>query len=133
MLCVHLDYVNIFRFSPLSRPFCPCRHAANASIRIKGKDEPVTVHELLGCGSCYAQKKSLVKIFCQGLQAYRNREWEQAIALFQKGLQVGLGWRVCAEHQMTLPGQIEIRHPSNQTNRYFFLTSSFSCKSSMLP
>lgn len=58
------------------------------TVRVKGKDAPVTIYELIGYGSYYAQKKPLVETFCQGLQAYRKREWEQAITFFREALQI---------------------------------------------
>ena len=56
------------------------------TVRVRGKETPVTVYELIGYGNYYAQKKPLVETFCHGLQAYKQQEWAQAIALFEEAL-----------------------------------------------
>jgi adenylate cyclase len=58
------------------------------TVRVKGKDEPVTIYELIGYGTLYEQKTPLVARFCEGLERYKNRQWEQAIAVFQEALQI---------------------------------------------
>ncbi len=57
------------------------------TVRVKGKNEPVTIYELLGYGTLYEQKKPLVEIFCQGLAAYKERQWDQALQHFNEALQ----------------------------------------------
>jgi class 3 adenylate cyclase/CHASE2 domain-containing sensor protein len=58
------------------------------SVRVKGKHEPVTIYELMGYDSFDQQTESLVKIFDEGLNAYRNRQWDRAIALFHEALRI---------------------------------------------
>jgi len=58
------------------------------TVRVKGKDEPVTIYELIGYGTLYEQRKPLVNKFCEGLNVYKNRQWDQAITLFQEALQI---------------------------------------------
>jgi adenylate cyclase len=56
------------------------------TVRVKGKKESVTIYELCGYGDFYAQKRDLVQKFNACLQAYKDRQWMQAIALFQEVL-----------------------------------------------
>lgn len=54
------------------------------SINVVGKEEPVTIYELLG----YAEdmdpdRKKAADLYAAGLEAYRNRDWDRAITLFE--------------------------------------------------
>jgi adenylate cyclase len=57
------------------------------TVRVKGKSEPVTIYELFGYGTLYSQKQDLAKKFSECLKVYKDRQWMQAIALFQEVLQ----------------------------------------------
>lgn len=58
------------------------------TIRVKGKHEPVTIYELLGYGTFYEHKRPLAQKFSAGLQAYKQRQWLDALACFQEVLQL---------------------------------------------
>jgi adenylate cyclase len=58
------------------------------TVRVKGKNEPITIYELFGYGTLYEHKRPLVRKFCEGLAVYKDRQWVQAIALFQEALQL---------------------------------------------
>ena len=58
------------------------------SARVKGKQEPVIIYELLGYGTLYEQIQALVNTFSEGLDAYKNRQWKQAIVAFQEVLRL---------------------------------------------
>ena len=57
------------------------------TVRVKGKNEPVTIYELMGYGSLYEHKQALADLFGQGLAAYKQRQWPQASDLFEHTLQ----------------------------------------------
>lgn len=52
------------------------------SVRVKGKREPVKIFELLGSGTPTDAHKTLMDNFHEGLELYRNQEWDNAIKLF---------------------------------------------------
>lgn len=54
------------------------------SVRVKGKREPVTIYELKGYGVADERTSTLLEMFADGLKAYKNRQWEQAIKAFQE-------------------------------------------------
>ncbi len=57
-------------------------------VRVKGKKEPVTIYELLDYKDRSDDRtRELVKIFEEGLTAYRNRQWETACEAFKKALE----------------------------------------------
>ena len=56
-------------------------------IRVKGKQQPVGIHELLDYGSAEDHWGELIELFNAGLQAYRARQWEFAIDLLQSALE----------------------------------------------
>ncbi len=59
------------------------------SIRVVGKDEPVRVYEVLGRkGEVEAEKLQVIEAFDQGVGLYRERKWDEAIALFESGLEI---------------------------------------------
>jgi adenylate cyclase len=58
------------------------------SVRVKGKQEPVIIYELRGYGSPDTQTESLLNAFHQGLTAYKQQQWQQAIAHFQEVLKI---------------------------------------------
>jgi adenylate cyclase len=55
-------------------------------VRVKGREHAITIYELLGYGGLYQQKQVLADMFQRGLAAYRDRQWDQAIARFQEVL-----------------------------------------------
>ncbi len=56
-------------------------------VRVKGKQDAVTIYELLGLAIDIAQsQREMVTLFAQALTAYRNRQWSVATALFRKAL-----------------------------------------------
>ncbi len=58
------------------------------SVQVKGKLQPVIIYELIGYGTPEDQLQNLVKTFSEGLKAYKNRQWTQAIPLFQEVLRL---------------------------------------------
>ncbi len=50
---------------------------------MKGKEKPVGIYELLDYGENEAEWTEMLGLFGGGLQAYRNRQWDFAIDLFQ--------------------------------------------------
>lgn len=54
-------------------------------IRVVGKRIPVSVYEIIGEREALSEElKEKMQIFASGLAAYRKREWDTALALFQK-------------------------------------------------
>ncbi len=51
-------------------------------VRVKGKAQPVRIFELLGTGDEEARWAPLVSRFNEGLQAYRTRDWANALRIF---------------------------------------------------
>ena len=52
-------------------------------IQVVGKDEPVRIYELVGqVGSVESSTLAKCKTFKEGLAAYRQQEWDRAIAAF---------------------------------------------------
>lgn len=58
------------------------------AVRVKGKLEPIIIYELMGYGTPDEQLQNLVKIFSEGLTAYKNRRWTQAIEAFRAVLRL---------------------------------------------
>jgi adenylate cyclase len=56
-------------------------------IRVKGKDQPTRIFEILGMSPLTALQARVVRHFAQGLRAYRAQRWGEAITLFQEVLQ----------------------------------------------
>jgi len=80
-------------------------------IRVMGKKEPVKIYEVLGRkGEMNPQTRAILPLFNQGLKYYSNREWAEALACFEKILQVNehdgpsLTYRQrCVDHQFQPP------------------------------
>jgi adenylate cyclase len=80
------------------------------TVRVKGKEEPVTIYELIGYDIYFQQMQALGEMFSQGLEAYKRRQWEEAKALFRDVLQVSsedqpsrIYLRRCEEYQRYPP------------------------------
>ncbi len=59
------------------------------SINVVGKKEPVIIYELVAYPEdLEANKKESMRLYAEGLEAYRNRDWDGAIASFEKALSV---------------------------------------------
>ncbi|HIJ55432.1 MAG TPA: adenylate/guanylate cyclase domain-containing protein [Deltaproteobacteria bacterium] len=57
------------------------------SINVVGRDEPVTVYELMGYrGDIDSNRMDMTKQYAAGLHAYRNQQWDKAVELFQAAL-----------------------------------------------
>lgn len=56
------------------------------TVRVIGRKEAVRIYELLGYETLYEQKKLLAAKFWAGLAAYKQRDWSQAITLFEEAL-----------------------------------------------
>ncbi|MBI2816158.1 MAG: adenylate/guanylate cyclase domain-containing protein [Acidobacteria bacterium] len=52
-------------------------------IRVKGKQQPVAIYELLGEASEQARYQELLRDFTEGLTAYKAGEWETAYDIFR--------------------------------------------------
>src|SRR5262245_52478581 len=55
-------------------------------IRVKGKVHPTRIYEVLGALPFTLSQETLVQRFARGLQAYRARQWHEAIHFFQEVL-----------------------------------------------
>jgi len=62
-------------------------------IRVKGKDQPVAVHEVLGyhTAATFPNMEGALGAFADGLAAYRARDWTKAIACFEAALKANAG------------------------------------------
>jgi adenylate cyclase len=59
------------------------------TVHVVGKEEPVGVYELLGYpGEIDGDLRSLVEQYTQGLAAYRNQSWDEAIDHFSASLSI---------------------------------------------
>ena len=58
-------------------------------IRVVGKSEPVTIYELLGkSGEMEDAIREILPYYMDGLDHYRNWDWEKAITCFEKALEI---------------------------------------------
>jgi adenylate cyclase len=58
------------------------------TVRVKGKNEPVTIYELIGYDGMYAHRQPMFEKFREGLAAYQQRQWAPARAGFQEALRL---------------------------------------------
>ena len=59
------------------------------AINVVGKDEPVTIYELLGYpDDIDKDRRETLAHYAKGLNAYRNRDWDGAIASFESALAI---------------------------------------------
>lgn len=58
------------------------------AVRVKGKQEPVVIYELRGYGPLDAQAGTMLNRFHEGLAAYQQRQWQQAMTHFQDVLRL---------------------------------------------
>lgn len=58
------------------------------AVQVKGRQEPVVIYELCGCGSLDTETERLFAIFQQGLAAYKHRQWQTAATHFQEALRL---------------------------------------------
>ncbi len=79
-------------------------------VRVKGKAQSVRIYEVLGPAPMEAQWTELIAQFHAGLAAYRARDWQSAIAAFERARQARstdgpseLYLRRCREHLWTPP------------------------------
>jgi adenylate cyclase len=58
------------------------------SVQVKGKKEPVTIYELIDYDIPSSRIQEALEKFEKGLDAYKRKQWKEAITLFQETLQV---------------------------------------------
>jgi adenylate cyclase len=81
------------------------------SFRLVGKEQPVTLYELLGrSGQVEGALEGLLPDFSRGLAAYRERQWQQAVGIFESILQSAPAdgparfyLELCREHALQPP------------------------------
>jgi adenylate cyclase len=56
------------------------------AVRVKGKHEPVVIHELLGVGPPGKAQAAFLAEFDWGLSAYKGQRWEEAMAHFRAAI-----------------------------------------------
>ncbi|HSB20538.1 MAG TPA: adenylate/guanylate cyclase domain-containing protein [Anaeromyxobacteraceae bacterium] len=56
------------------------------AVRVKGKREPVVIHELLGLGRPGPEQAAFLSEFEWGLSAYKGQRWEEAMAHFRSAI-----------------------------------------------
>jgi adenylate cyclase len=61
------------------------------SIRVKGKNEPVHIHEIIGRRTAEDTEKEWLEAYAAALQAYRKGDWEGAERLFEQARRVRAG------------------------------------------
>jgi adenylate cyclase len=78
-------------------------------VRVRGKAQATRIYEVLGAGGELAHR-ALIEPFHAGLAAYRARDWDAAIAAFERAIQARgadgpseLYLRRCRTHQRTPP------------------------------
>ncbi|MBW2304385.1 MAG: adenylate/guanylate cyclase domain-containing protein [Deltaproteobacteria bacterium] len=54
------------------------------SVRVKGKQKPVRIYQLLGPMDMDESKKEVVALFHKGLDFYRQQRWDEARRIFQR-------------------------------------------------
>jgi len=59
-------------------------------LRVVGKEQPVRVYELLGLSDSDVpdRKRRCIEVYLRGLALYRERKWDEAIAVFQQALEI---------------------------------------------
>jgi adenylate cyclase len=59
------------------------------NVRVKGKNKPVQIYELLGIGALADREHDLlIDTYSKGIEKYRNREWYEALKLFRRILKI---------------------------------------------
>lgn len=58
------------------------------TVRVRGREEPVTIYHLIGYGTPNQQTQAFLNRFREGLDAYKNRQWGQAITLFLETINI---------------------------------------------
>jgi adenylate cyclase len=60
-------------------------------LRVVGKEQPVRVYELLGLADSDVpeKKKRCVEVYLRGLALYREKRWDEAIAVLKQALEIG--------------------------------------------
>ncbi|MFA4910702.1 MAG: adenylate/guanylate cyclase domain-containing protein [Desulfobacteria bacterium] len=56
------------------------------SVRVKGKDLPVKIYELVGRNGVSDEVKNVICLFHRGLEEYKGRKWQEATETFNKVL-----------------------------------------------
>ena len=69
-------------------------------VRVKGKELPVRIFELLGERGDVENRKEFVELFEEGLVKYRQGKWDEAVTFFEEVLSV---------HQGDPPSELYIR------------------------
>jgi adenylate cyclase len=66
------------------------------AVRVKGKREPVVIHELVAMGRPAPEQAAFLGEFEWGLSAYKGQRWEEAMAHFRSAIALR-GHDACAQ------------------------------------
>jgi len=83
------------------------------SVRVKGKNHPVRIFELLAEGRRPHERFAFVEVFEEGLARYKRKDWDEAVALFRKVLEMRPGDPV-SELYIRRCGELKDRHPEGE-------------------
>jgi len=91
-------------------------------LQVVGKQEPITVYELLGKkGEVAPVKIEVVKLYTQGMEKYRNMEWDAAIDLFKQAVSLDSEDNPCKVY-MRRCEEFKIHPPSEDWNGVYVMT-----------
>ena len=57
-------------------------------VKVKGKERPVRIYELVGEGALEASKAELIRLFAEGFELYHARKFNEAIGVFTQALSI---------------------------------------------
>lgn len=80
--------ISEFTYAHVQDAMC-CRELDG--VRVKGKNKPVKIYELMGRKEDEGKFKNLIDGFAKGLKLYREKKWDEAIAAFQGVLEIRPG------------------------------------------
>lgn len=93
------------------------------AVRVKGRNEPVVIHELIGKGTASAEAQAFIDDFHAAIALYKNQQWQEAMDAFNGVLSTHNPGDVCSTNYIKRCEQMQADPPGANWDGVYTMTT----------